>query len=294
VQKIIPFLWFDNQAEEAVKLYISIFLNSKISNTARYGKSGSDVSSMQEGTVMTVNFSLNGQEFIALNGGPVFKFSPAISFFVNCDSNAEITKIWKKLLVGGTVLMELDKYPHSEKFGWLQDKFGISWQLNLGHKDQKITPFLMFTKREPKKAEEAIQFYISQFKNSNIIKMDHNDPNNKELKGTIKFATFSLQGLEFNAIDSDIDHQFTFTPAISFLVNCKNQSEIDTLWKSLSEGGSTEQCGWLKDKFGISWQIVPESLNKLLFDEDPKKMERKMAAMLKMTKIEIKVLEQIS
>ena len=156
--KIAPFLWFDNQAEEAVKFYVSIFKNSKIVQVSRYGEAAAKVSGKPEGTVMTVAFELEGQAFIALNGGP----------------------------------------------------------------------------------------------------------------------------------------HFTFSPAISFLVNRETQEEVDGLWEKLCQGGEPGQCGWLKDKYGVSWQIVPAILGKLMQDKDARKAQRVMEAMLQMSKIEIKLLEQAS
>jgi len=119
MQKINPFLWFDNQAEEAVKFYTSIFRNSKIGKIARYGEEGEKIAGRPAGSVMTVEFQLEGQEFLALNGGPHFKFTEAISFVVNCRTQAEVDKFWKKLSAGGKEV----------QCGWLQDKFGLSWQI---------------------------------------------------------------------------------------------------------------------------------------------------------------------
>ena len=119
IQKITPFLWFDNNAEEAAKFYTSIFKNSKIVETVRYGKAAAEVSGRAQGTIMTVMFVLEGQLFIALNGGPVFKFSPAISFLVHCRTQKEIDYLWDKLSEGGEI----------EQCGWLKDKYGVSWQI---------------------------------------------------------------------------------------------------------------------------------------------------------------------
>lgn len=118
-QKITPFLWFDNQAEEAARFYTSVFKNSKISNVARYDEAGAKASGRPVGTAMTVAFEIDGMEFTALNGGPVFKFSEAISFVVNCDNQEEVDELWEKL----------SAVPESEQCGWLKDKFGVSWQI---------------------------------------------------------------------------------------------------------------------------------------------------------------------
>lgn len=119
MQKITPFLWFDNNAEEAVNFYVSIFKNSKIGSIARYREAGAEVSGRPKGTVMTVAFQLDGQEFVALNGGPIFTFSPAISFVVNCETQEEVDRLWEKLSEGG----------EREQCGWLKDKYGVSWQV---------------------------------------------------------------------------------------------------------------------------------------------------------------------
>lgn len=288
MQKIIPHLWFDHQAEEAVNFYTTLFQDSKILRESRYGEEGAKVSGRAEGTIMTVTFRLAGQEFIALNGGPYFTFTPALSFFVNGDTEEEINETWEKLTAGGTVLMEMDTYPFSEKFGWVQDKFGISWQLNLASSKQKIAPFFMFAGQQYGKAEEAINRYISLFPNSSINEIERNE----DAEGTVKRAAFTLAGQDFIAIDSGIEHSFTFTEAISLFVTCTTQEEVDTLWEKLSEGGEQGQCGWLKDKYGVSWQIVPTALGEMLNDPDSVKSKRVMKAMLGMKKIEIEGLRE--
>ena len=145
---------------------------------------------------------------------------------------------------------------------------------------QKIVPFLWFDG----KAEEAARFYVSVFKNSQIVKVMPGP------QGTAMGVTFQLEGQEFYALNGG--PQFKFTPAISLFVNCETQQEVDELWKKLSAGGSDEQCGWLKDKYGLSWQIIPTVLGKLLGDKDPAKANRVMQAMLKMKKIDIKGLQE--
>lgn len=144
---------------------------------------------------------------------------------------------------------------------------------------QKIVPFLWFNGN----AEAAADFYVSIFKNSKIVSVS--GP-----KGKAMSVTFQLEGQPFYALNGG--PQFSFTPAISLFVNCETQAEVDDLWKKLGAGGSDEQCGWLKDKFGLSWQIIPTTLGKLITDKDPKKANAAMQAMLKMKKIDIKGLQQ--
>lgn len=298
MQKIIPNLWFDKQAEEAVNFYAAIFENSKIGDVSRYGEVGQEVHGMEAGTVMTVEFELEDQKFLALNGGPDFKFNPSISFLVSCETKDEVDMLWKKLFSGGTALMDLGSYPFSEKYGWLQDKYGLSWQLMfMGDTKikQKIIPTLMFVGEACGKAEEAINFYVSVFSKSkvgDIMRYGKNEDFDKE--GTIKHAAFTLDGQEFMAMDSAYNHNFSFNEAISFIVNCKNQKEVDYFWGSLSEGGDpkAQVCGWVKDKYGLSWQIVPDVLDKMMKDRDPKKIEKVMEAFLKMKKIDIDSLKR--
>jgi predicted 3-demethylubiquinone-9 3-methyltransferase (glyoxalase superfamily) len=145
---------------------------------------------------------------------------------------------------------------------------------------QKITPFLWFDG----KAEEAMNFYVSIFKNSKVISIS---PGPNE---TVMSVTFELDGQEFMALNAG--PQFTFTEAISFFVNCETQEEVDELWEKLSKGGETSRCGWLKDKYGLSWQIIPSALGEMLGDKDHEKSKRVLEAMLKMDKIDIKTLKQ--
>lgn len=294
VQKITPFLWFDSQAEQAASFYTSVFNDSKIKAITYYGAESAAASGREAGSVMTVGFILEGQEFAALNGGPVFEISPAISLFVNCDSDQEINTLWEKLSAGGTVLMELSKYPFSEKFGWLKDQFGVTWQFTIGSAMQKITPFMMFTGKQYGKAEEAMNFYVSLFENSGIIHIEYYGAAEEEHEGTVKQARFSLNEQEFMATDSNIGHDFTFTPALSFVVKCKTQQEIDHFWNNLSAGADEnyQQCGWLQDRYGVSWQIVPTLLDEMMNDPDPAKSQRVMKALIPMKKLDLKVLTE--
>ena len=292
MQKIIPHLWYDDRAEEAASFYASIFNNSKIGTVTRYGEAGAKVAGRPKGSVLTVTFELEGQRFIALNGGPLFSFTPAVSFFVSCESPEEMDERWRRLSEAGTVMMELDKYPFAEKYGWLQDKYGLSWQLILSSRRQKIAPCLMFVGKQHGKAEEAMNYYISLFPDSAMARIERYGKGDQDPEGTIKHAEFSLSRQEFMAMDSAFPHLFGFTEAISFLINCGNQKEIDELWQKLTEGGEEGQCGWLKDKYGVSWQISARVLSKMLEDPDPVKSERAWKTLLQMKKIDIKALQR--
>ena len=287
MQGITPFLWFDDNAEEAADFYISVFDDSRILSLVRYSEAGPGPA----GSVMVVSFQLHGQQFDAVNGGPVYSFTPATSLFVSCASTSEVDALWAKLLAGGTALMELGAYPFSPRFGWLQDKFGISWQIGLEERKQKIAPFLMFTGKQHGRAEEAIRHYTSLIDRSRIEEIVRNGPGEEEPEGTVKRAVFTLDGLEMIAMDSAYAHAFTFTPAMSFVVNCDSQDEIDELWGRLGDGGEVQQCGWLIDRFGVTWQIVPVILATLMQDPDPARARRVTEAMLQMVKLDIAALE---
>ncbi len=287
MQKIAPCMWFDTNALEAATFYTSMFANSSIDCVAKYPEGGG----MPAGTVLSVRFSLCDQEFDALNGGPMFQITPAISFFVACETAAEIDALWAKLSDGGFVFMELDKYPFSERFGWVGDKYGVSWQLSLDGSKQKISPFLMFCREHHGQAEEAMRTYCQLFENSRITNMARYGEEDDQPCGTVKLASFLLDGRDFMAMDSAAPHQFTFTEGLSFYVYCNTQAEIDRVWDSLTaNGGEESQCGWLKDRFGVSWQIVNEGFEKMLDDSNPVRAKRVMDTLFTMKKIDMQAL----
>ncbi len=289
-QKILPNLWFDNQAEQAAEFYSSIFQNSSIHKITRYLETGKEVHGKAPGSTMTVEFTLEGYRFIALNGGPQFTFNPSISFMVNCPTQDEVDALWQKLSYGGTALMPLDAYPFSQRYGWIQDKYGVTWQLIYSENTTRrtIVPSLMFVGSNCGKAEEAARLYASIFDDSKVYNIQYypaqSDP---QREGTVMFGNFELQNQVFAIMDSAMDHNFAFNEAISLVVQCESQKEVDHLWDSLTAVPEAEQCGWLKDKYGVSWQIVPTALNQLLSDPNTGKTERVMSALLQMKKIDL-------
>lgn len=296
IQKITPFLWFNNNADEAASFYTTVFSNSSVENIIRYTESGAKASGQPRGSVMTVAFILEGQQFTAINGGPVFEITPAISFFVNCGTRDETDFLWDKLSKEGIILMPIDKYPFSERFGWLRDRFGVTWQINLASGRQKIIPYFLFVGGQEGRAEEAMNFYMSVFENSSLIHLEHFGENEEGgAPGTVKHGRFFLDNQEFMVMDSNYDHQFTFTPGLSLVVNCDTQEEIDHYWEKLSEGGDerAQQCGWLQDKFGVSWQVVPSVWEKMIVQADEAKSDRLMKAILPMKKIDLETLKRI-
>ena len=271
---IYPCLWFDGNARAAADFYCPIFKNSKVTVD----------------TPIVVIFELSGKKFMALNGGPMFKFTPAISFFVLLESINETNDVWNKLIDGGQALMHIDKYPWSERYGWVQDKFGLTWQIAVVYKEgdkQKITPSMLFTGNQFGKAEEAVKFYTSVFDNSSADVLIHY-PQEDANAGKLMFSEFKLNQHDIIAMDGPGDHDYTFNEAVSFVVNCDTQQEIDYYWNKFTEDGAESMCGWLKDKFGVSWQIVPTVLGELM--TDPARAPRVIQAFMKMKKFDIETL----
>ncbi len=296
MKHIVPNLWFNDQAEEAAGFYIAAFENARVTRTDYYTDAGKEQHGHQAGQVMTVEFEIEGMRFVGINGGSVFSITPAISFFVRCSSADEVDKLWGKLSDDAKVLMPLDTYPFSKRYGWLSDKFGVSWQIILaeGEITQKIVPSLMFTQHVCGKAEEAMNFYTSILPDSavgSIARYQASQGPDKE--GSVSYGEFTLLGQQLASMDSAQAHEFTFTPGVSLLVECETQEEIDTYWQKLSALPEAEACGWLQDKYGVSWQISPAVLNDMLKQGTPEQVERVTAAFMQMKKFDIAKLQRV-
>jgi predicted 3-demethylubiquinone-9 3-methyltransferase (glyoxalase superfamily) len=284
MQKITPHLWFDTEAVEAADYYSSALPDSKVTNVTT-------IHDTPSGDTDIVSFELMGQSFMAISAGPLFKFTPAVSFLISCTTKEEVDTLWARLSEGGTALMPLASYPFSERYGWTEDRYGLSWQIMLVGEEQegqRITPTLMFVGRVCGKAEEAINLYTSVVPNSKvgpILRYGKGEEPDEE--GTIKHASFLLDGQEFAAMDSARGHDFDFNEAISFLVSCETQGEIDHYWDSLSAVPEAEQCGWLKDRYGLSWQVVPSAMDEMLRTGTKEQMARVTEAFLKMKKFDL-------
>lgn len=287
--KITPHLWFDREAVEAAELYSSTFPSSRVT----------DVSTLHDtpsGDADVVSFELFGQPFMAISAGPLFEFTPAVSFLVRCRSKQEVDELWEKLSDGGAALMPLESYPFSERYGWTEDRYGLSWQVMYAADEeiqQRITPTLMFVGEVSGRAEEAVSSYTSVFPDSelgHVLRYAKGEEPDRE--GTIKHADFTLAGQEFAAMDSAREHSFGFNEAVSFMVGCDTQDEIDYYWQSLSAVPEAEQCGWLKDEFGVSWQVVPSILGELLGSGTKDQAARVTEAFLQMKKFDIAELKR--
>lgn len=295
VKPITPHLWFDTQAREATEFYCSVFPDSRVTSVTT-------IHDTPSGDCDVVDFVLQGQPFMAISAGPMFKFNPSVSFMVNFDPSREddaagrLNRTWAALMDGGQALMPLDEYPFSKRYGWVQDRYGLSWQLILsdpaGDPPPAIVPALMFTGDVAGKAEDAGAFYRSVFDGSQAGQLarwpegsEHDTP------GTVMFSDFRLGEAWFAAMDSAYPHGFGFNEAISFMVTCRDQAEIDRYWAQLSAVPESEQCGWCKDRFGLSWQIAPQILDELMTSGDQGVVDRVVQAFLPMKKLDVAKIE---
>ncbi len=297
MQKIVPHLWFDTQATEAAKFYVKAFGNgSKVTHA-------SVIRNTPSGDCDIVSFDLCGFSFMGISAGPAFKINPCISFMLNFDPSKDkdarkhLDALWETLSDGGEPMMPLDKYPFSERYGWIKDKYGVSWQLILTRPEGEPRPFiipsLMFTGDNTGKAGEAMDFYVSVFKNAKRGMSAPYPPGaSPEPAAKLMFAEFMLEGQWFAAMDSGHMHKFTFNEAVSLLVQCEDQKEIEYYSNKLSSVPEAEQCGWIKDKYGLSWQITPVAMREMLACGDEEKIGRVVQAFLKMKRFDLKKLKK--
>lgn len=278
-QKITPNLWFHDNAKEAVDFYVSAFPGGRVLSTAYYPKSAeeglADFQLNMAGKELAIDFEIGGLRFTAINAGPEFQFNPSTSFMIHFDPSRDeharehLDQLWGTFIEGGEALMPLDTYPFSKRYGWVKDRYGLTWQFILTSPDSESRPFivpsLLFVGKNTNHAEEAITFYLTVFKDSKQGTLARYDQDSGPAKaGSLMYADFMLAEQWFAAMDSGIEQDFTFNEAVSLSVSCKNQAEIDSFWQKLSTVPESEQCGWCKDKYGLSWQVVPENMGELM------------------------------
>lgn len=276
---IFPCFLYEKDAKKAADFYCKVF----------------DAKIVVE-TEFVVDLDIFGQKLMLLNGPKVEK-NASVSFLVNCESEDEVQRYWDQLLNGGTVLMALNPYPWSEKYGWISDQYGVSWQIMLREKtvEQKIIPTLMFVNKNNGKAMEAMEFYTKIFPNSKIedvLKYKDGGSANENPEN-VQHAHFVINDYTLACMDSSYEHKFDFNEGYSLVVMTDDQEETDCFWNHLTaDGGEESVCGWLKDKYGFSWQITPKRLIQLINDPDKEKAEKVMQAMMKMKKIILKDIEE--
>lgn len=284
MQKITPNFWCDHNVREMADFYVSVFPGSEITGGTKYPASQeeglADFQLDLAGKDLTIDLKLAGHNFTFINAGSEFKPTPANSTFVNFnakeDSEARehLKQVWDKLSEGGTALMELGEYPFSEYYGWIQDKYGYSWQLMLLKPQGEFTcmiPSLLFSGDVQNKAQEALEYYVSVFDGARAGYVMHYEQDMGPVKAgsSVSYGDMELApGEWFAVMDNGTDQGHAFTEAVSYSVVCKDQAEIDHFWEKLSAVPESEQCGWCKDKYGVSWQIVPENMEELMSKPD--------------------------
>ena len=248
--KLIPAIWYDQNGLEAFDYYTAVFPNSDI----------------YKSNPVVIQASIAGLDFIGINGGPMFKPNPSISFMVVFESKEALQQAWDQLIQGSNILMPLTHYPFSAYYGWLEDRFQVSWQFYLGKladvNNQAVVPTLMFGSKHQGQCQEALDFYqklFSDFELQGILKYTEG-----QYQGQIQHAQFRILGTTMAAMDSGVPQDFTFDEGVSLTITCKDQEEIDYYWDSICREGKESQCGWCQDVYGVNWQIVPENMDFLM------------------------------
>lgn len=288
--RIVPYLWYDTEAKEAVEFYMSLFEDSEMIVAQELEDTPSDKN------VAFYEFKLAGMRTGAFNGGPFFKLNSSISFMVQCDTKEEVQMLWDKLMDGGKQLMPLQVYDFSEFYGWVEDRYGVSWQLisaeGMPYK-QKILPSLLFSGPVTGKAREAMSYYTDIFQGGKILNaFEYEKGQATHLKAEVSYAIFEIMGTEMVVGDHAEEVEETFNEAFSFMILCVTKGEIDYYWEKLSSDSEAEQCGWLKDKYGVSWQVVPSNLSELLSTGTRAQMKAVTQAFLSMKKLDLEKLER--
>lgn len=276
MQTIVPHIWINRVADDAADFYLAALPDTAVVGRQTYPTEGLlDFQEEFAGQTLVVELEIAGYRMALINAGDEFAPTPAISFFLNFDpserddAHGELTRTWERLIEGGNVLMELGEYPFSPHYGWVRDRYGVSWQLMLTNPDGEPRPFvipdLMFCGPAQNQAQEAVDLYLSVFPDAALGNRVHYD----EAQGPVTtdsviFSDFQIRGEWLSAMDSAVEQPFTFSPGVSLLFNARGQEEIDHLWNALSAVPAAEQCGWLQDRYGVSWQIVPDNLGELL------------------------------
>ena len=290
---LVPCLWLDDQAEEVARFYTRTFGDGRVLATSHYPESADNPSGKPRGSVLTVEFEVLGRRFTALNGGPQFAINPSISFFVFSETIARTDALWAELAQAGKVLMPLDKYPWSERYGWVQDRFGVSWQVMTTQRaaeGSRIVPCLMFSGAQYGRAEEAMKAYTAVFPDSRVVQLERYGAQ-LPAEGKVMHGRFVLAGQQLIAMDGHTAQRESFNEGLSLQVMCEDQAEIDHYWERLSAGGQPGVCGWLRDAFGLSWQIVPQRIADWVASRDTQANDRAFQAIMRMRKVDIAALD---
>ncbi len=290
MQKIVPHLWYAEDAIEAATLYAGAIDDSQILSI-------SSLEGTPSGKVDVVSLELAGLRFQLISAGPYFRFTPAVSFSVSCHSREEADRIWRMVGKRSKESQALEAAPLTGDLDFVEDPYGLSWRILGGAEsaqEGRITPTLLFSGDRCGAAEDAIRTWTGLFSGASIDELvqrqDTQDSPGRA--GSILRASFHLGDIRFVAMASAVALPCSFNEAISFMVYCDTQEEIDHYWNGLSAVREAEQCGWLKDRYGVSWQIIPRLLDELMAESNTETRERVTQAFLRMKKFDIQVLKK--
>ncbi|WP_144794305.1 VOC family protein [Microbacterium paludicola] len=278
-QKIVPNIWFDKNADEAGDFYAGLLPHTTAAVAATYPETVADWQAEFAGKTLTVDLDVDGYRLTLINAGPEFRPNPSVSFMLDFDptrfgddrdaARESLDAVWAGLSDGGRVRMELDEYSFSPRYGWVEDRYGVNWQLVLANPEGDTRPFLIphlsFTRDVDGKAREAADFYTSLFPDSEVGYIAlHSSQAVHARPGTVMFGELRLADQWFSMMDAGPDHDFAFDSGVSLEVRVADQEELDRYWDALTTDPEAEVCGWLVDRYGLSWQIVPENMGELM------------------------------
>lgn len=292
--KIVPCVWLDDRAEVAARTYARIFPGARTVAVSHYPESMDNPSGRPRGSVLTVEVELAGQRFTLLDGGPIFRPNPSISFFVHVAGPAEADALYGQLADGGQPLMPIGTYPWSPRYGWIQDRFGVSWQVIAARRPAggaTIVPCLMFSGAQRGRALDAMRTYAGVFPDSRVGDVERYEAGEGP-GGGVKHGRMVLAGQELVAMDSHVSNDVKFDEGLSLQVMCAGQGEVDRYWAALSAGGSQGPCGWVKDRYGLSWQVVPDQIGRWMSTPDAGARDRAFAALMQMGKPDVAALDR--
>lgn len=284
MQTIVPNIWCNQNAREMAEFYSDTFRNTDITGGQTYPTEGlPEWQQPMAGKDLMVDISIDGLAISLINADDHYRPNPAVNFMVGFDpavghDMAYLDEAWAKLSDGGKVLMELGEYPFSQRYGWVEDRYGVNWQLIATRPENDprphVMPSFMFCGEAQGKCAEAVDYWCASIPGSQPGKRVPYPHNNE-----VMFSEFQLAGQWFTGMDSAVPQDFTFSGGVSLMINAHGQAEIDQLWEALAE--SEQPCGWCVDKFGMVWQVIPDNFGELM--SRPNAYE----TMLTMTKIEI-------